>query len=61
MEIKEIGCESCELRKKYDEKPKSFRGRFWKFHTRFCPGWKAYLNSLEPEKLAEIKSRYQIP
>ncbi|MDA3880071.1 MAG: hypothetical protein PF436_06765 [Prolixibacteraceae bacterium] len=51
-------CEDCKMRLKYDENPKSFAGRFWKWHIRFCPGWKMYINSADDEKRHELAVRY---
>ena len=45
-EQKEFGCETCALRKKAEEKPKSLAGRFWRWHIKWCPGWKAYQKHL---------------
>ena len=52
-------CEDCKLRAKYDKKPKSFIGRFWRWHINFCPGWKAYMKSIDEMKKEEIKSKYK--
>lgn len=57
--MSEIGCSNCSLRAKYDEKPKSFGGRFWRWHINFCPGWKAYMNSLSPEERRQIAEKYK--
>lgn len=35
-------CATCGLRKKAKENPKSLIARFWRWHTTWCPGWKAY-------------------
>jgi hypothetical protein len=35
-------CENCGLRRRAEERPNSLIGRFWRWHTRWCPGWKAY-------------------
>ena len=51
-------CENCKLRAKYDSKPKSFLGRFWKWHISFCPGWKAYIRSQTDERRIELFERY---
>lgn len=40
-------CESCKWRAKAEKKPNSFMGKLWKWHTRWCPGWKAYQASLK--------------
>lgn len=37
-----IPCENCPMRKKAEANPKSFMSRLWKWHTTWCPGWKAY-------------------
>ena len=42
----EYPCANCGMRKKAEEKPKSFMARLWRFHTKFCPGWKAYQKAL---------------
>ena len=42
-------CENCPLRQKAEANPKSFMARLWKWHTGWCPGWKAYQKSLEPK------------
>ena len=35
-------CETCALRTKAEANPKSLLSKFWKWHTGWCPGWKAY-------------------
>lgn len=35
-------CGECPLRAKAEKRPKSLMGRFWRWHTRWCPGWKEY-------------------
>jgi len=56
----EVKCDSCSLRAKYDAKPKSLLGRFWRWHIGFCPGWKAYLNTLNDDQRNELKIRYNL-
>ena len=51
-------CESCPLRKKYEEKPKSFAGRFWRWHINFCPGWKAYFTQLPEAEQQALREKY---
>ncbi len=51
-------CESCALRKKYEEKPKSFAGRFWRWHINFCPGWKAYFTQLSEAEQQALREKY---
>ncbi len=52
-------CENCKLRANYDKNPKSFMGRFWRWHINFCPGWKAYFNSLSETEKDELRKKYQ--
>lgn len=56
-----MACANCKIRAQYDKNPKSFIGRFWRFHIKFCPGWKAYMKSLSEEDRASIKAKYNIP
>jgi hypothetical protein len=42
MDTETPKCGDCPLRKKAEENPKSFTSRLWKWHTGWCPGWKAY-------------------
>jgi hypothetical protein len=42
-------CETCPIRLKSGAKPKSFVARLWRWHTRWCPGWKAYQGHLAHE------------
>jgi hypothetical protein len=51
-------CEKCKLRARYDKNPRSFLGRLWKWHIGWCPGWRAYLNSLTDERRKEMRQRY---
>ena len=59
--MSESGCATCAWRAKYDERPKSFVGRLWRWHANFCPGWKAFMKSLpEDEKQAYVET-YNFP
>jgi len=53
-------CENCGFRAKYDENPRSFLGRLWRFHASWCPGWKNYMRSLSDEKRVELAHRYRL-
>jgi len=35
-------CGNCPMKKRAEEKPNSFFARLWRWHTNWCPGWKAY-------------------
>jgi hypothetical protein len=39
-------CETCELRKRAEAKPGSLIAKLWRWHTGWCPGWKAYQMAL---------------
>ena len=53
-------CENCPMRAKYDKKPKSLLGRFWRWHINFCPGWKQYIKSLDDAKRSAIIEQYHL-
>jgi len=38
------------MRARYEQKPQSLLGRLWRWHTRWCPGWKKYMKSLSEEE-----------
>ena len=38
----EYKCEKCGWRKRADENPDSIIARLWRWHTTWCPMWKAY-------------------
>jgi len=45
-EQKTFPCETCAMRRRAEEKPNSFMARLWRWHTKWCPGWKAYQRHL---------------
>jgi hypothetical protein len=49
------------MRAKFDENPRSILGRLWRWHTRFCPGWKGYMRSLPEAERRSIAERYGFP
>ena len=57
---KESPCAQCRMRRKYDTQPKSLIARLWHWHTRFCPGWKAYLRSLDEEERNVLCEKYNL-
>jgi hypothetical protein len=42
----EMSCATCPMRQKAEANPKSLMARLWKWHTGWCPGWKAYQKAL---------------
>ena len=51
-------CENCKLRANYDKNPKSLMGRFWRWDINCCPGWEGDFTSLNDEKKAELREKY---
>ena len=51
-------CEKCKFRARYDRKPDSFLGKFWRWHINFCQGWKGYFTSLSEEQKKELRKKY---
>ncbi|WP_075589742.1 hypothetical protein [Labilibacter marinus] len=58
--MKEHNCDNCSMRSKFDSKPKSLVGRFWRWHINFCPGWKAYFNDLDESSKQELRIKYNL-
>jgi hypothetical protein len=49
---KTIACETCPMRLKAEANPKSLMARLWRWHTGWCPGWKAYQAHLAEQQSA---------
>jgi hypothetical protein len=47
----ESRCHTCGLRARAEQKPRSLISRFWRWHTNWCPGWKAYVAELKSKGL----------
>lgn len=58
MATKIYPCANCKLRANYEKNPKSFMGRFWRWHINFCPGWRGYFMSLDAEAQQAMRERY---
>lgn len=43
-------CATCKLRSYAEKKPNSLISKIWRWHTKWCPGWKAYQAELAEEK-----------
>lgn len=54
----EKSCAHCAFRAKYDQNPQSLLGRLWRWHTKWCPGWKGYMNSLPDAERLELARKY---
>jgi len=53
-------CEKCGFRAKFDNHPKSFLGRLWKWHIGWCPGWKGYITSLPSDERISLAEKYDL-
>jgi hypothetical protein len=42
----EMSCATCGIRKRAEAAPGSFWSHIWKWHTGWCPRWKAYQKAL---------------
>ncbi len=51
-------CDKCKFRAVYDTKPHSILGRIWRWHIGWCPGWKAYINSLPEAEGQKVLKKY---
>ncbi len=43
---KSTRCETCPIRAKAEANPQRLLSRLWRWHTTWCPGWRAYQASL---------------
>ena len=39
-------CATCSMKKKAEENPQAIMSKILKWHTTWCPGWKAYQKEL---------------
>jgi len=39
-------CGRCKIRDYAERKPNALLSRIWRWHTKWCPGWKAYQREL---------------
>lgn len=53
-------CANCKFKAVYDRNPKSFLGRIWRWHTNWCPGWKAYMRSLDDKTRVQLAEKYKM-
>lgn len=56
----EHSCKECKMRARYDAKPKSLLGRFWRWHINWCPGWRSFMDSLPEEEKSKMKMQYNL-
>ena len=53
-------CPKCTFRARYDRNPRSLLGRLWRWHAKWCPGWKAYMGSLPDQERRELARKYDL-
>jgi hypothetical protein len=46
-------CENCKFRNYAERKPNSLISKIWRWHTKWCPGWKAYQAELAEQEAKE--------
>ena len=51
-------CATCGWRRRSEEKPNSLMSRLWRWHTKWCPAWKAYQKELT-EQQAQAQAQPQ--
>ena len=44
-------CGECPMRKRAEAKPDALLSRIRRWHTKWCPGWKAYMKELNSKGL----------
>ena len=47
----ESRCQKCPLRVRAEARPQSLFAKVWRWHTEWCPGWKAYTKELTEKGL----------
>jgi hypothetical protein len=47
----ESNCQDCPIRARAEKNPSSLLARLWRWHTGWCPGWKAYIRELQSKGL----------
>ena len=46
----EMSCATCGWRKRSEENPNAILAKLWKWHTGWCPGWRAYQEALAAQE-----------
>jgi len=49
------GCHTCAMSVRDEKNPGSLMSRIWRWHTNWCPGWKAYVRELQSKGLEAPK------
>lgn len=51
----EMRCAKCGIRQRAEANPNATMARVWKWHTGWCPGWRAYQNALTETEEQVVK------
>jgi len=43
-------CATCPMRARAEKNPRALLSRLWRWHTGWCPGWKAYQRELAQQQ-----------
>jgi hypothetical protein len=52
---KSFGCATCSMRARAEANPDRLLSRLWRWHTGWCPGWKAYQAHLAEQAKAQAR------
>jgi len=47
-------CDTCSMREVAEKNPRSLKARLWRWHIKWCPGWKAYQRELVQQQDQEV-------
>ena len=54
-------CATCGLRARAEKNPKSLLAKIWRWHTKWCPGWKAYQKELAEQPAQPPQQEQEAP
>jgi hypothetical protein len=46
-------CETCGMRARAERNPNSILSKIWRWHTKWCPGWKSYQRYLAQQEAGQ--------
>lgn len=46
----ESKCETCGMRIRAEKNPDALLSKIWRWHTKWCPGWKKYQQELAKQQ-----------
>jgi hypothetical protein len=57
----ESGCATCKLHLYTERRPQSLLAKLWRWHTTWCPGWKAYQREIARQQAESGSSESAAP